>query len=130
MPVLAEDLGDIDQPVIDLRSALGFPGMAVLQFAFEPAYADNTHDPPNLDGRPSRLHRHPRQRHRRRLVGRAAASTAASWSAGGLARATGVGADGDREPSWAMIELALGATAGLAMMQAQDVPGPGLRRRG
>jgi 4-alpha-glucanotransferase len=32
-----------------------------------------------------------------------------------------VGADIDREPSWAVIELALKGPCGLAMLQAQDV---------
>ena len=35
MPIIAEDLGEIDQSVIDLRDKFGFPGMKVLQFAFE-----------------------------------------------------------------------------------------------
>jgi 4-alpha-glucanotransferase len=36
LPFVAEDLGLIDAPVNELRDALGFPGMAVLQFAFSP----------------------------------------------------------------------------------------------
>lgn len=35
MPIIAEDLGDIDQSVIDLRDKFGLPGMKILQFAFE-----------------------------------------------------------------------------------------------
>ncbi len=34
LPLVAEDLGEIDQPVHDLRDALGLPGMKVLHFAF------------------------------------------------------------------------------------------------
>jgi 4-alpha-glucanotransferase len=34
MPFVAEDLGDIDQDVYELRDKLGLPGMAILQFAF------------------------------------------------------------------------------------------------
>jgi len=34
MPLIAEDLGTIDQPVRDLRDEFGLPGMKVLQFAF------------------------------------------------------------------------------------------------
>lgn len=37
LPFIAEDLGDIDQPVRDLRDELDLPGMAVLQFAFQPS---------------------------------------------------------------------------------------------
>ncbi|GBC79614.1 4-alpha-glucanotransferase [bacterium HR09] len=36
LPFIAEDLGHITEDVIKLRDSLGFPGMAVLQFAFNP----------------------------------------------------------------------------------------------
>lgn len=35
MPIIAEDLGTIDQSVIDLRDQFGLPGMKILQFGFE-----------------------------------------------------------------------------------------------
>lgn len=35
LPIWAEDLGDIDQPVHDLRDRLGFPTMRVMQFGFD-----------------------------------------------------------------------------------------------
>jgi 4-alpha-glucanotransferase len=127
LPVLAEDLGDIDQPVIDLRKALGFPGMAVLQFGFEPAYEYNTHDLANLA--PDQVV----------YTGTHDNDTVAGWWADlpeqrrELVRAAwreqGVGADGDTEPGWAMIELALATPCGLAMMQAQDVLGLGADAR-
>ncbi len=34
LPIIAEDLGDIDQAVLDLRDQFGFPGMKILHFAF------------------------------------------------------------------------------------------------
>jgi len=34
VPVIAEDLGQLSQPVKDLLAATGFPGMSILQFAF------------------------------------------------------------------------------------------------
>lgn len=34
LPFIAEDLGDIDQAVYELRDGFGFPGMRVLHFAF------------------------------------------------------------------------------------------------
>jgi 4-alpha-glucanotransferase len=34
LPIIAEDLGDIDQSVIDLRHQFDFPGMKILHFAF------------------------------------------------------------------------------------------------
>ena len=37
LPLIAEDLGVITEDVEELRDLLGLPGMAVLQFAFEPA---------------------------------------------------------------------------------------------
>ncbi len=49
LPILAEDLGDIDQPVYDLLAATGLPGMKVLQFAFgagnDNAYLPHNHVP-------------------------------------------------------------------------------------
>jgi len=35
LPLVAEDLGETDEEVAELRDALGLPGMAVLQFAFD-----------------------------------------------------------------------------------------------
>lgn len=35
LPIIAEDLGEIDDSVINLRDKFGLPGMKVLQFAFE-----------------------------------------------------------------------------------------------
>jgi 4-alpha-glucanotransferase len=47
LPVVAEDLGLITKDVDDLRHALGYPGMAVLQFAFGSG-SDNLYLPHNL----------------------------------------------------------------------------------
>ena len=43
MPIIAEDLGEIDQSVIDLRDKFGFPGMKILQFGFETVYVIREH---------------------------------------------------------------------------------------
>ncbi len=127
LPVLAEDLGDIDEPVRELRRGLGYPGMAVLQFAFNPDDEDVSHEPENLEhnqvvytgthdndtvvgwweGLPEL---------RRREVRRA-------W------RLADVSADGDAEPAWATIELAQASPCRLAMCQAQDVLGLGAEAR-
>jgi len=48
MAIIAEDLGIITPEVTELRESLGFPGMAVLQFAFD-SDAANTHFPHNFD---------------------------------------------------------------------------------
>ncbi|HNY94227.1 MAG TPA: 4-alpha-glucanotransferase, partial [Flexilinea sp.] len=34
LPIIAEDLGEITQDVVDLRDSFGLPGMKILQFAF------------------------------------------------------------------------------------------------
>ena len=47
VPVVAEDLGLITKDVDELRQALGYPGMAVLQFAFGSG-SDNLYLPHNL----------------------------------------------------------------------------------
>lgn len=45
MRLVAEDLGDLDQPVYDLIDKFDFPGMRVLQFAFGDDIANTTHIP-------------------------------------------------------------------------------------
>ena len=47
MPFIAEDLGDIDNKVYRLRDNFGFPGMKVLQFAFNDAREKSIHLPHN-----------------------------------------------------------------------------------
>jgi 4-alpha-glucanotransferase len=44
LPIIAEDLGDIDQSVIDLRHQFGFPGMKILHFAFGGGSDNPFHD--------------------------------------------------------------------------------------
>ena len=65
--IIAEDLGDVTEAVEELRKELGLPGMKVLQFAF--SGPDNQFLTARVRGYElGRLHRHPRQRHHRRLV--------------------------------------------------------------
>lgn len=47
LPILAEDLGDVDQAVFDLRDHFEFPGMKILQFAFG-SDAGNSYLPFNI----------------------------------------------------------------------------------
>ncbi len=47
LPIIAEDLGDIDQAVLDLRDQFAFPGMKILHFAFGDT-ADNPYLPFNV----------------------------------------------------------------------------------
>lgn len=46
MPIIAEDLGVITRDVVELREAIGAPGMVVLQFAWGGG-ARNVHLPHN-----------------------------------------------------------------------------------
>lgn len=48
LPIIAEDLGDIDQAVLDLRDHYGFPGMKILHFAFG-SDSKNAYLPFNVD---------------------------------------------------------------------------------
>jgi 4-alpha-glucanotransferase len=47
LPIIAEDLGVITPAVIQLRDRFNFPGMKVLQFAFNSGSADNPYLPHN-----------------------------------------------------------------------------------
>jgi malto-oligosyltrehalose synthase/4-alpha-glucanotransferase len=47
LPFVAEDLGDIDAPVFNLRDEFEFPGMKVLQFAFGDELPDSLYIPHN-----------------------------------------------------------------------------------
>lgn len=46
LPIVAEDLGVIDEGVLRLMKNVGYPGMRVLEFAFD-GKADNTNKPSN-----------------------------------------------------------------------------------
>ena len=48
LPIIAEDLGIINQEVINLRKQFGFPGMKILQFAFD-GNEDNPYLPKNIE---------------------------------------------------------------------------------
>ena len=47
LPLIAEDLGHITEPVRELLAKTGYPGMAVLQFAFDPS-GDSRYLPHNI----------------------------------------------------------------------------------
>jgi 4-alpha-glucanotransferase len=120
LPLIAEDLGVITPAVTRLRSELGYPGMVVLQFAFDPTNPDGAHDPRN---------------HRAGQVlytGTHDNDTLRGWfqsldpARADAFRALGVG---DREPWWDLISVALGSPAKLCMLQAQDVLGLGSEAR-
>jgi 4-alpha-glucanotransferase len=123
LPVVAEDLGDIDQPVIDLRERLGFPGMAVLQFAFDPDDTEHgVHEPANL------------VEHQVVYTGTHDSDTVNGWwseleaprRANARAAFTG---PADEPVNWAMLRLAWTSPPELAMTQAQDILGLGSEAR-
>jgi len=124
LPVIAEDLGVITPAVTRLRRDLGFPGMVVIQWGFDPG------DPQG----PHRLEHH--QADSVVYTGTHDNDTLRGWwdslpadaraEAGAQIDAAGVRED---EPWWSLIRLTFGSPARLAMIQAQDVLGLGSEAR-
>jgi 4-alpha-glucanotransferase len=98
LPVIAEDLGLITPDVIELRDSLGFPGMAVMLWAFD-----------ELPDNPHRLENH----RANQVVYTSTHDTD-----------TLAGHFSDR-PTWPLLELALSSRAELAVIPVQDVLGLG-----
>jgi 4-alpha-glucanotransferase len=123
LPVIAEDLGSITPAVLELREALSFPGMVVLQFAFgsdEAAARDPIGTAPRRSVLYTGTHDH---------------STIAGWWARqddavrarvrAALRARGLAWPGERRAHLALIRLAFSSPAEMAMIQMQDVLGLG-----
>jgi 4-alpha-glucanotransferase len=114
LPLIAEDRGVITPAVVRLRERLGLPGMAVLQFAFDPAEPDTPHWP---------AHQIEQQVV---YTGTHDNDTLRGWWAGlpperrALAAAAIADFD-DRELEWRFIRLAQQSPARLCVVQAQDV---------
>jgi 4-alpha-glucanotransferase len=125
LALVAEDLGVITPAVDRLRDSLGFPGMVVLQFGFDPADPRSVH----------RFENHPV--HSIVYTGTHDHDTARGWyssldvSTRSLVDETldRVGVREGRAPWWGLIRLALASRAEVAMMQAQDVLGLGSEAR-
>ncbi len=124
LPVIAEDLGVITEPVDRLRRELGFPGMVVMQFGFDP---DDPHGPHRLEHHTADKVAYTGTHDQDTLRGwwetlpdltRAAAS--AQIAAAGIV---------EDEPWWSLIRLTFSSPAQLAMVQAQDVLGLGSEAR-
>jgi 4-alpha-glucanotransferase len=124
LSLIAEDLGVITPAVARLRDELGFPGMVVLQFAFDP---DDPHGP----------HR-PEHHHRDQVLytGTHDNDTLRGWwealpepRRAEVRAALRAGGVRDRQPWWALVRLALASPAQLCMLQAQDVLGLGSEAR-
>ena len=124
LPLIAEDLGVITPAVERLRDSLGYPGMVVLQFGYDPADPHSTHRP----------ERH--VEHSIVYTGTHDHDTVRGWydSLDDTRRAlvdSDVAAAGvaEPEPWWSLIRLAFSSPARVAMIQAQDVVGAGSEAR-
>ncbi len=120
LPLIAENLGVITEPVERLRRSLGLPGMVVLQFGFDP------NDPRG----PHRLENHTQDSVV--YTGTHDSDTLGGWWASlpeaQRRQALAAGASAI-QPEWSLIELAWGSRARLAMLQIQDVLGLGSEAR-
>src|SRR6185295_14770486 len=119
LPLVAEDLGIVDEPVRDLLRASGFPGMRVLQFGL--ADPRSTHHPKNhIENAIAYTGTHDND-------------TSRGWfeslEGDEAARVLGeVGGDGS-EIAWDMIRVALESPARTAVIPVQDVLGLGSEAR-
>lgn len=124
LPVIAEDLGVITAPVDRLRRELGFPGMVVMQFGF---------DPDDPDG-PHRLEHH--EEGKVVYTGTHDQDTLRGWwesipapTRAAAAEQIAAARFEEDEPWWSLIRLTFSSPARLAMLQAQDVLGLGSEAR-
>jgi 4-alpha-glucanotransferase len=116
LPVIAEDLGLITKAVEKLREDLGFPGMRVLQFAFD-GDPDNPHLPENYPPRSVAY------------TGTHDNDTVVGWWRGASDEeraAVRERTSGDRDTiHWELISLVLESDADLAVIPVQDPLGLG-----
>ena len=120
LPIIAEDLGVITPPVEKIRDQMGFPGMRVLQFAFE-SDEKNPYLPHNFDTLNTIVY-----------TGTHDNNTTLGWFMGDkLSEHTRdrirryVNSYDDSRISWEFIRLAMSSVAALAIIPLQDVLGFG-----
>ena len=126
LEVVAEDLGVITEPVTRLRQELGFPGMLVTLFGFDPDDPGGPHRPEN------------HAEDRWIYVSTHDTDTAAGWWAhaspaqreelAAALRARDIAEPAGQE-HWALIRLAFSSPCPVAMLAAQDVLGLGSQAR-
>jgi 4-alpha-glucanotransferase len=120
LPLIAEDLGVITPAVERLRDGLGYPGMVIVQFGFNPDDPDNPHAPENhVENRIVYTGTHDHDTVRgwyESLDERVRAMVEAAIDRAGVR---------EPEPWWSLVRLAFASPARVAMVQAQDVLGLG-----
>ncbi|MBW8851111.1 MAG: 4-alpha-glucanotransferase [Xanthomonadales bacterium] len=114
LPIVAEDLGFITQDVHDLRDALRFPGMKILQFGFG-GDAGDEYLPHNW-GRPFVAYTGTHDNHTARGWWDAASAHERAYAGSYLPA-------NDADIHWAMIRACCNSVANLAVCQLQDVLG-------
>ncbi len=120
LPIIAEDLGVITPPVEKIRDQLGFPGMRVLQFAFE-SDEKNPYLPHNFEQRNTLVY-----------TGTHDNNTTLGWFMGDkLSESTRdrirkyLNSYDDSRISWEFTRLAMSSIAALAIIPLQDILGFG-----
>jgi 4-alpha-glucanotransferase len=126
LPIIAEDLGVITPPVVELRERFGFPGMRILQFAFDKGEAGSL-DPGN------RFLPHNHERNSIVYTGTHDNDTTAGWfgkrSAEERAYVLRYTAGTDPEIPWCFIRMAMSSVCRHAVIPLQDVLGLGSEAR-
>ena len=125
LPLVAEDLGVITEPVARLRRGLGVPGMLVIQFGMDQG------DPTS----PHRLENHQPDRivytatHDQDTIRGWLESLDAGQRAFVIGEVARHGVAEPRSPWWGLIRYTFSSVAEVAMVQAQDVLGLGSEAR-
>ncbi len=122
LPIIAEDLGLITPDVEYVRDLFGFPGMKILQFAFD-SDRDNIFLPYNYLNRRCVVY-----------TGTHDNDTTVGWFSGRSEEEQArvidyLGCVGSRGIHWSLIQLALSSVANLAIFPLQDILGLGTNAR-
>ena len=121
LPIIAEDLGEIDEKVNNLRKGQNFPGMRVLQFGFEPSGA-STHLPPNYDDSSTIVYTGTHDNNTTHGLYEEAPEVEKDY----LRRFLNVSGD---DVSWDLIRLAMSTNAVFSIFPMQDIMNLGARDR-
>ena len=116
-PFIAEDLGVITEPVTKLRRTLGYPGMAVTIFGFDP---DDPHGPHRIENLTDDRVAYTTTHDTDTVAGFLASASDAQR---GELRAAGI------KDHWDLLRVTFGSPSPLAMTSVQDVLGAGSDER-